>query len=133
MSTAPIITTAIGFKPCASFSAEFMAMPSRGPYQLPDQGGTSPCLFIGPKTVHVFFSIPHFPSPITLPDQPQYTTRSTKDKGLGLFATRDSKPTDLILAERPLLVVPSRVQDGMKGNSRGHSFGSSGKEWEAII
>jgi len=130
---APIIITAIGFKPCASFSAEFMVMPSHSPYQLLNQGGTSPCLFISPKTANVSVSILYFPSSIIHPAQPRHSIHSTNDNGLGLFATRDLKPTNLILIERPLLVIPSWMQDGMNGDSKEHSLGDSSKEWEAII
>ena len=87
-----------------------MVMPSGSSPQLDDQGETSPCLFWGPKTFDVFRSTPNFPSPAIQPTQPQHSIRPTKDKGLGLFVTRDLNPTDLILAERPLLVILSRIQ-----------------------
>ena len=98
-----------------------------------DQGGTSPCLFMGPKTVDVFLSTPNFPSPIILPTQPHHSILSTNDKGLGLFATHDLKVTDLFLAKRPLLLVPSRVQDNLNGESGPEYCGGCPEEWEAII
>ena len=110
--------------------SQFMIMP-RCPEG--DQGGTSPCLFMGPKTVDVFRSTPNFPSPTILPAQHHHSILSTNDKGLGLFATHDLKVTDLILAERPLLLVPSRVQDNLNGESGSKYCGGCPEEWEAII
>ncbi|KAL1686709.1 hypothetical protein GGG16DRAFT_117637 [Schizophyllum commune] len=56
------------------------------------------------------FTQPGFPRPVERPTIPAHRIAPAGNgKGLGVFATRDIKPGELIIAERPLLVVPIAV------------------------
>lgn len=55
------------------------------------------------------FSKPGFPKPVSHPPHPLHCVASARDKGLGVFATRDIKEGELILAERAILMVPANV------------------------
>ncbi|KAJ3515324.1 hypothetical protein NLJ89_g1835 [Agrocybe chaxingu] len=76
----------------------------------PDPDGHSEWLFWGPTKVKVV-GLPGYPRPIPKPTHPNMcVVRSTPDKGLGVFATRDIKVGELIFSERPLLVVPTGIR-----------------------
>ena len=66
--------------------------------------GTADCLIWGPEDKKL---IPKYPSPIRKPAL-VYEIRTSDDpnRGLGMFATRDLQVGDLILCERPLLLIP---------------------------
>ncbi|KAI5894542.1 SET domain-containing protein [Schizophyllum commune H4-8] len=55
------------------------------------------------------FTQPGFPHPVERPAIPAHRIAPVGGKGLGVFATRDIGPGDLIIAERPLLMVPLGV------------------------
>ena len=67
--------------------------------------GTTDCLLWGPEAKNL---IPKYPFPIHNPSTPAYVIRPTGRPGLGLgmFATRDLQPGELILRERPILLLP---------------------------
>jgi hypothetical protein len=67
--------------------------------------GTADCLIWGLKDKRL---IPKYPSPIRKPPTQVYEIRNTADPkiGLGIFATRDIQVGDLIVCERPLLLIP---------------------------
>ncbi|KAL1660765.1 hypothetical protein GGF50DRAFT_106030 [Schizophyllum commune] len=55
-------------------------------------------------------SQPGFPHPVERPAIPAHRIASAgQGKGLGVFATRDIGPGELIIAERPLLMIPLGV------------------------
>lgn len=54
---------------------------------------------------------PGYPARVPTPRRPDlYQVRSTPDMGVGLFAKRNIKRGDLIVAERPLLVAPHAMK-----------------------
>ncbi|KAL1726137.1 hypothetical protein EV714DRAFT_255167 [Schizophyllum commune] len=56
------------------------------------------------------FTQPGFPHPVERPAIPAHRIASAgQGKGLGVFATRDIGPGELIIAERPLLMIPLGV------------------------
>lgn len=58
------------------------------------------------------FALAGFPKPTNnVVGPPVYEVRETPDMGLGVFATRDMKAGELIVAERPLVVVPADITD----------------------
>jgi len=62
---------------------------------------------------------PGYPARIPKPSRPDlFEVRSTLDMGVGLFAKRNIKRGDLILAERPLLVSPRAVSSLSQGPER---------------
>ncbi|THV07611.1 SET domain-containing protein [Dendrothele bispora CBS 962.96] len=75
--------------------------------QYPD--GWAECLITG-RAKRAIVSFPGFPEalPHSDPTRPKpYELRESPGKGMGMFATRDIEYGELILAERPLLVVPA--------------------------
>ncbi|KAL1745554.1 hypothetical protein HDZ31DRAFT_63048 [Schizophyllum fasciatum] len=58
-------------------------------------------------TKRKIFSYPGFPKPVFETPTPLHRIAPAGEKGLGVFATRDIKESEIILAERPLLMVPS--------------------------
>ena len=54
------------------------------------------------KVIHA----PGYPQPVAKTPQINYIIKPTPDMGMGMFATRDIDLGDIILSERPLLVVP---------------------------
>ncbi|KAF8977267.1 hypothetical protein BDQ17DRAFT_1384030 [Cyathus striatus] len=72
-----------------------------------DAHGTSSCVLYSRTKKHVL-TAPHFPRSPPQPDRPSpvYEIRKTKSKGMGMFATHPLNIGDLILVERPLLVIP---------------------------
>ncbi|KAG5341918.1 hypothetical protein C0989_007080 [Termitomyces sp. Mn162] len=72
----------------------------------------SECLFQSGKQKRALLSIPNFPLPISKPPQIRHRI-SPSAHGNGMFATRNLAPNDLILAERPLLVISRAMQLGI--------------------
>ena len=68
-----------------------------------EHDGKTECLCTGwfKRTV---LSTPGFPSPIVHPQSVVYEVKEAENGKLGLFATEDIAPGDLIFAERPLLI-----------------------------
>ncbi|KAL1755469.1 hypothetical protein FB107DRAFT_290811 [Schizophyllum commune] len=60
-------------------------------------------------TKREIFSQPGFPRPVPRPSTPAHRIAPAGDKGLGVFATRNIKGGELILAERPLLMTPATI------------------------
>ncbi|KAI5831716.1 SET domain-containing protein [Schizophyllum commune Tattone D] len=57
-------------------------------------------------TKRLIFTQPGFPNPILRPTHIAHRIAPCEGKGLGVFATRDIKASELILAERPLTLAP---------------------------
>ncbi|CAK5281687.1 unnamed protein product [Mycena citricolor] len=73
--------------------------------------GQTECLFYA-GTKELFKDIPGFPLPQPQPMQPDpaYRIAPAPGKGLGLFSTRALKQGELILSERPLMIVPPGIR-----------------------
>ncbi|OCH89393.1 SET domain-containing protein [Obba rivulosa] len=70
-----------------------------------DPEGITECiLYVGLK--EAIFSQLGFPRPLPRPTSPAHCIKSAPGAGLGIFATRDIKFTELVCAERPLLLAP---------------------------
>ena len=54
-------------------------------------------------------STPGFPWPVPKPDRLSYVVKETEKMGKGVFATRNIRFGELIVAERPLIVVPANI------------------------
>jgi hypothetical protein len=69
--------------------------------------GSAECLLTG-AAKRVIYNAPGFPKDITClrSSQKHYFIKSTTTMGLGMFAGKNLNAGDLILAERPLMVVP---------------------------
>jgi hypothetical protein len=65
-----------------------------------------------PVIVQLISGQANFPTMLQEPDSPTYEVRqcATEQMGLGMFATRNLKPGELILSERPALVYPGRFR-----------------------
>jgi hypothetical protein len=70
------------------------------------------CIFRGGKALKTVFSTPKFPLPMPTPNGDTYEILPTPNTGLGIFASRDIKMGDLVLSERPLIVVPMSLPPG---------------------
>ncbi|KAF8994400.1 hypothetical protein BDQ17DRAFT_1527848 [Cyathus striatus] len=80
---------------------------TRVPSTSTDVYGTSECILYSRNKLHLS-NIPNFPrspTPLNHPSE-AYQIRNTGSKGLGMFAKRPLKTGDLILVERPLIVIP---------------------------
>ena len=62
-------------------------------------------------------SIPKFPLPMPKPKQTNHQILPTSTMGFGVFATRDLEIGDLILAERPLIVIPRLACPATQGQA----------------
>jgi hypothetical protein len=87
------------------------SIPSETPL-LPSQDGTglnerAECILPKSLAEKTVFSGVKYPLPMPHPGGINYEIRPTPSMGLGMFAKRDLKRGELILAERPLLVVPT--------------------------
>ncbi|KAJ7772050.1 hypothetical protein DFH07DRAFT_913816 [Mycena maculata] len=69
----------------------------------PDEPVTE-CFFY-PGSMEVLTSLPGFPQPLTHPTSPTFRVDAIPGKGMGLVSTRALKAGDLILSERPLLII----------------------------
>lgn len=82
---------------------------STPPFHQASQDGNTEWLVEG-LTKRKVLEILAFPQRVPKPTgSPAYTIRQTPDMGLGLFATRNIKVGELILAERPMLVTPRGI------------------------
>ncbi|KAF4612620.1 hypothetical protein D9613_011820 [Agrocybe pediades] len=84
------------------------SLPLRSPGEPADPDGNSQ--FAGQaSTAKRILDTPGFPQPVPKPagGAPACEVRQTNDMGLGVFATRVINEGELVLAERPLLVVPT--------------------------
>lgn len=70
--------------------------------------GTTGCIFRGTEWRKIA-AIPNFPKTYKKPGQPRHRIGSVPNMGLGMFATRDLKAGDVILAERPIAVIPRKL------------------------
>jgi hypothetical protein len=67
--------------------------------------GSTECLVSG-GTLRDIIAAPGFPNPPERPTRINFEVRNAQRYGLGLFATADIEPGELILSERPLILVP---------------------------
>ncbi|KAK7460841.1 hypothetical protein VKT23_008770 [Stygiomarasmius scandens] len=77
-----------------------------------DPDGWAEC-FISGRAKRAIVSVPGFPEALPRPDPSRpkpYKIVETPGKGMGMFATRDIEWGELIIAERPLLVIPSAIR-----------------------
>ncbi|KAF7297914.1 SET domain-containing protein [Mycena chlorophos] len=85
---------------------EWLSMPPNA--SVTGEPATECILFKGSK--ELLLSTPGFPQPLPpLSINPAFRVGPVPGKGLGLFATRSLKQGDLILTERPLLILPATV------------------------
>ncbi|KAF8995742.1 hypothetical protein BDQ17DRAFT_1330356 [Cyathus striatus] len=68
------------------------------------------CLIAGPLKRKIY-NTPRFPTLPIFNDAP-YEIKGAEAMGLGVFATRDIYPGELILIDRPLLTIPEQVPLG---------------------
>ncbi|KAG5643465.1 hypothetical protein DXG03_000897 [Asterophora parasitica] len=66
------------------------------------------CLFYGGKVKREILATPGFPASVPRPPHVCHSLE-TSAFGMGVFATRDIKMGDLIMAERPLSVTPAAI------------------------
>ena len=60
-----------------------------------------------PSVKEAILALPNFPAPYTpTPLPPRCDIGSVSGKGFGVFATANLKPGDLIITERPLILIP---------------------------
>jgi len=77
---------------------------------IPD--GWSECFITG-RAKRAIVSVPGFPEALPCPDPSRpkpYMITESPGKGVGMIATRDIEWGELIIAERPMLVIPSVVR-----------------------
>jgi hypothetical protein len=70
--------------------------------------GWSECLLEGPEIKRNILSVPGFPMAVEKPPDVRHRIEDSPLGGLGVFATKELNLSDLIFAERPLLVAPMR-------------------------
>ncbi|KAJ7608657.1 hypothetical protein FB45DRAFT_805842 [Roridomyces roridus] len=73
------------------------------PFNASDDEPVTECVFFA-GSKEVLMDLPGFPGPMMNPTTPVFRLAEARDKGFGLFSTRDLKAGQLILSERPLLV-----------------------------
>ncbi|KAG6917993.1 hypothetical protein DXG01_017003 [Tephrocybe rancida] len=67
--------------------------------------GWAECFLRSGKQKRAILAAPGYPAPVPKPPQTRHRIGPSKH-GMGMFATKDLVPNDLIVAERPLLVYP---------------------------
>ncbi|KAK7049329.1 hypothetical protein VNI00_005930 [Paramarasmius palmivorus] len=67
--------------------------------------GWTECLVTG-GIKRLIYETPGFPKPLVRPQHVSYRIGESPGKGLGMFATRDLKMGELILSERPIIILP---------------------------
>ncbi|KAH8096672.1 hypothetical protein BXZ70DRAFT_1009669 [Cristinia sonorae] len=72
------------------------------------EGETTECLIRG-SIKRIIASTPGIGSPPPRPPSIKYRIVDTHNKGLGVFATEDIAAGELILAERPIMIVPANM------------------------
>ncbi|KAK7435777.1 hypothetical protein VKT23_019475 [Stygiomarasmius scandens] len=72
----------------------------------------SECMITG-RAKRKILNTPGFPEPLPRPNPPFFRISDSPGKGLGMFATRDIKMGDLIIAERALLIIPRAAPAGL--------------------
>ncbi|KIY53244.1 hypothetical protein FISHEDRAFT_16588, partial [Fistulina hepatica ATCC 64428] len=86
-------------------------VPTRRLSDTPDKNPDGWCeCFIDQATKKRIFSQPGFPHPIPRPRLKMYSIEPAPGMGLGMFATCDIRLGELIIAERPLLLVPAAAR-----------------------
>ncbi|KAH0582813.1 hypothetical protein H2248_010721 [Termitomyces sp. 'cryptogamus'] len=70
-----------------------------GPYSL--------CIFQGGQQQRAILSTPGFPSPVPQQTQPRYHLGSSPNDRVGMFASCHIDAGDLVVAERPLVLMPA--------------------------
>ncbi|KAG6809722.1 hypothetical protein H0H93_015558, partial [Arthromyces matolae] len=69
------------------------------------------CLFTTPAHREAFLTTPGFPRPLTTPSPPLHRLNPTKNPhGRGLFLTSPITKNQLIISERPILVLPNELR-----------------------
>ncbi|KDR71704.1 hypothetical protein GALMADRAFT_74705 [Galerina marginata CBS 339.88] len=87
----------------------FTTVPHRPSGFPADPDGYTEWIVLSP-TKHKVLEAPGYPQRVPKPaGPPAYAIRSAPNMGTGLFATKDIKCGELILAERPLLVSPRNI------------------------
>ncbi|KAL0952324.1 hypothetical protein HGRIS_006606 [Hohenbuehelia grisea] len=80
-------------------------------------GGWTECILTG-KAKRMLLATPGFPQPVPSPTHPNcYRIANSPGKGLGVFANRDIRTGDLIIAERPITIAPAFGSVSLQGNS----------------
>ena len=83
----------------------FTTIPARRSSGVDDPDGHSEWM-VKAGTKDKVIRAPGYPQPVAKTPRINYVIKATPDMGLGMFATRDIDLGDIILSERPLLVVP---------------------------
>ncbi|KAF9463365.1 hypothetical protein BDZ94DRAFT_1308880 [Collybia nuda] len=95
-----------GTFPTSNFGFSIVTLPWPSIYRPLDR--SSLCLLF-PETKEKILALPNFPSPlISSPysSQPIYSIKDVEGYGKGLFANVTIRPGELIICERPLIILP---------------------------
>jgi hypothetical protein len=94
--------------------------------------GVTDCLIWGPEDKKL---IPKYPTPLRNPPTRNFEIRSAGDPkmGLGLFATRDFQVGDLILHERPILLVPRLLDSAFITGALSVNSPAHQAAWQSIF
>ncbi|KAG6902577.1 hypothetical protein C0995_014584 [Termitomyces sp. Mi166 len=90
------------------FKCTIMPPPPKPPFSQANSGDGpySVCIFQGRQQEQAILSTPMFPSPVPTPTQTRYRLGSSHN-GVGVLASCDISAGDLIVAERPLFLMPA--------------------------
>lgn len=85
------------------------SVPPRSQTGPDDPAGHTEFFYLSEETRNKVFNYPGFPQPVVNPKVPRHEVRDAPGKGLGVYATCDMYPGDLIWAERPLIVTINAI------------------------
>lgn len=100
-----------------------------------DPDGWSVC-FVDGIAKRTILNTPGLPRPLLHPSRPSYWVTTAQHMGLGIFSKRLIKMGEIILSERPLIIVPDTIDATLK------QFGGSAdeetrlglmREWERAL